>query len=82
MKSISFNDHWYVRHTDESGLGTPVTLPHDAMLAEPRTAVAEGGLNISWFEGRDYVYTKHFTISEDELAQHNVLEFEGVYRKA
>ena len=82
MQSISFNDQWYVRHTDENGLGTPVTLPHDAMLAEPRTAVAEGGLNISWFEGRDYVYTKHFTMSKDELTQHNVLEFEGVYRKA
>lgn len=82
MRSVSFNDHWYVHHTDESGLGTPVTLPHDAMLAEPRTAVAEGGLNISWFEGHDYVYTKHFTVSEGEMAQHNVLEFEGIYRKA
>ena len=82
MKSISFNDHWYVRHAEEPGLGEPVTLPHDAMLSEPRTAIAEGGLNVSWFEGRDYVYTKTFTVSAEQLEQHNVLEFEGVYRKA
>jgi len=82
MKNISFNDHWYVRHVEETGLGTPVTIPHDAMLSEPRTAIAEGGLNVSWFEGRDYVYTKKFTITQEELQRHNVLEFEGVYRKA
>lgn len=82
MKSISFNDHWYVRHAEEPGLGEPVTLPHDAMLSEPRTAIAEGGLNVSWFEGRDYVYTKTFTVLAEQLEQHNVLEFEGVYRKA
>ena len=31
MKSVSFNLGWYVRHVEDSGLGTPVTLPHDAM---------------------------------------------------
>ena len=82
MKSISFNLGWYVRHVEDSGLGTPVTLPHDAMLSEPRTALAEGGLNVSWFEGRDYVYTKKWDVTQAQLAQHNVLEFEGVYRKA
>ena len=82
MRYCSFNSNWYVRHVEESGLGEPVTLPHDAMLSEPRTAVAEGGLNVSWFEGRDYVYTKTFTVSEAELSQYHVLEFEGVYRKA
>ena len=82
MKSISFNLGWYVRHVEDSGLGTPVTLPHDAMLSEPRTALAEGGLNVSWFEGRDYVYTKKWDVTQEQLAQHNVLEFEGVYRKA
>ena len=82
MKSVSFNLGWYVRHVEDSGLGTPVTLPHDAMLSEPRTALAEGGLNVSWFEGRDYVYTKKWDVTQEQLAQHNVLEFEGVYRKA
>ena len=82
MKSVSFNLGWYVRHVEDSGLGTPVTLPHDAMLSEPRTALAEGGLNVSWFEGRDYVYTKKWDVTQEQLARHNVLEFEGVYRKA
>ena len=82
MQSILFHDHWYVRHTDENGPGKPVPLPHDAMLSEPRTADAGGGLNISWFEGRDYVYTRHFSVSKKDLMMHNVLEFEGVYRKA
>ena len=82
MKSVSFNLGWYVRHVEDSGLGTPVTLPHDAMLSEPRTALAEGGLNVSWFEGRDYVYTKKWDVPQEQLARHNVLEFEGVYRKA
>lgn len=82
MQSILFHDHWYVRHTDENGPGKPVPLPHDAMLSEPRTADAGGGLNISWFKGRDYVYTRHFSVSKKDLMMHNVLEFEGVYRKA
>ena len=82
MRSTSFHDNWFVRHVEETGLGTPVTIPHDAMLSEPRTAIAEGGLNVSWFEGRDYVYTKKFTMTQEELQRHNVLEFEGVYRKA
>ena len=82
MKSVSFNLGWYVRHVEDTGLGTPVTLPHDAMLSEPRTALAEGGLNVSWLEGRDYVYTKKWDVTQEQLAQHNVLEFEGVYRKA
>lgn len=52
------------------------------MLSESRTADAGGGLNISWFKGRDYVYTRHFSVSKKDLMMHNVLEFEGVYRKA
>ena len=82
MKYTSFNDNWYVRHLEEDGLGTPVTAPHDAMLSEPRSAIADGGLNVSWFEGRDYIYTKKLSLTEADLQKHNVLEFEGVYRKA
>ena len=82
MRWETFHDGWFIRHAEDAGLGTPVKLPHDAMLHEPRTAVAEGGLNAGWFEGRDYVYTKTFIVSEAELTRHHVLEFEGVYRKA
>lgn len=82
MKWTFFNDNWFIRHLDEEGEGIPVTLPHDAMLSEPRTPVAEGGLNVSWHEGRDYLYKKTFVATEEFISQHNVLEFEGVYRKA
>ncbi len=82
MRCTSFNDGWYIRHKEDQGIGTPVSIPHDAMLCEPRSALAEGGLNVSWFEGRDYVYTKKFEMTQDALSMHNVLEFEGVYRRA
>ena len=82
MKSVTFNDNWTVRHLEEEGDGIPVTIPDDAMLREPRTADAVGGLNVSWFEGRDYLYAKTFHLTKEQAEAHNVLEFEGVYRKA
>ena len=82
MKAQQFNDGWYCRHLEEPGPGLAVTLPDDAMLREPRSATSMGGLNVSWFEGRDYAYTKTFTLSEQQLSGTLLLEFEGVYRKA
>ena len=82
MRAISLNDNWQVKHLDTDEPALTVNVPDDAMLREERTAEAEGGLNVSWFEGRDYVYTKTLTLTAEEAAQHNVLEFEGVYRKA
>ncbi len=82
MKSILFHDGWTVRHLNDPGEGTPVRIPDDAMLREKRTPDALGGLNVGWFEGCDYLYTKHFTLSEEEARLHHVLEFEGVYRCA
>lgn len=82
MKRTSFNDNWYCKHLGEEGLGIPVHVPDDAMLREERTSTAEGGLNVGWFEGADYLYTKKFEITPEQLDKHLVLEFEGVYRKA
>ena len=82
MKCTSFHDGWYIRHREDQGIGTPVSIPHDAMLCEPRSELAEGGLNVSWFEGHDYVYTKKFEVTQADMALHQVLEFEGVYRRA
>ena len=81
MRAQTFNTNWRVKHLEEEDW-LEVTLPDDAMLREPRTAEAMGGLNVSWFEGRDYLYSKTFSLSAEEAAKHNVLEFEGVYRKA
>ena len=69
MKSVHFNDGWFVKHLDDTGNGIPVSLPDDAMLREERTPQALGGLNVSWFEGRDYLYTKRFSLSPEEAVQ-------------
>ena len=55
MKSYSFCDNWTCKHLDDSAPGIPVLIPHDAMLAEQRNALAAGGINVGWFEGHDYL---------------------------
>ncbi len=82
MKAIRFNDGWTCRHVGDPAPGTPVTIPHDAMLAEPRTGLSAGGVNTGWFEGRDYLYAKAFTPDGTLAAKTAILEFEGVYRNA
>ena len=49
MRAQTFNTNWRVKHLEEEDW-LEVTLPDDAMLREPRTAEAMGGLNVSWFE--------------------------------
>ena len=82
MQFQHFHDGWFCRHLEETGPGLPVSIPDDAMLREPRSATSMGGLNVSWFEGRDYAYNKTFSLTEEQLQGSLVLEFEGVYRKA
>ncbi len=82
MKTISFQDGWTCRHLEDKGPGTPVLIPHDAMLSEPRDEKNPSGRNAAWFAGRDYCYEKHFTPGQEFAGQRLVLEFEGVYRKA
>mgnify|MGYP002225432118 CR=1 FL=1 len=57
--------------------GKTVTLPHDAMLAEPRTALSAGGTNTGWYEGYDYEYRRTLTVPENALADTHILEFEA-----
>ncbi len=82
MRSVLFGDGWTCRHLNETGKGIPVDIPDDAMLREKRSDGALGGLNVSWFEGYDYLYEKSFVLTEEELSLRHVLEFEGVYRLA
>ena len=55
MKRISWNEGWTFYRLDERDSGCPVTLPHDAMLTEPRTEDSAGGTNTGFFEAHDYV---------------------------
>ncbi len=82
MRRSDWNDGWYQKHLQTNEEPHPVRIPDDAMLREPRTAKAMGGLNVGWFEGRDYSYTKAFSLTEEQLSGALLLEFEGVYRKA
>ncbi|MFR7710488.1 MAG: glycoside hydrolase family 2 TIM barrel-domain containing protein [Gemmiger formicilis] len=82
MKPTPLLTGWTCRHLGDTAPGKPVTLPHDAMLAEPRTALSAGGTNTGWYEGYDYEYRRTLTVPENELADTNILEFEGVYHNA
>ena len=82
MKETSLLTDWTCRHLGDTAPGKPVTLPHDAMLAEPRTALSAGGTNTGWYEGYDYEYRRTLTVPENELADTHILEFEGVYHNA
>ena len=82
MKATSLLTGWTCRHLGDTAPGKPVNLPHDAMLAEPRTALSAGGTNTGWYEGHDYEYQRTLTVPENELADTHILEFEGVYHNA
>ena len=82
MKATSLLTGWTCRHLGNTAPGKTVTLPHDAMLAEPRTALSAGGTNTGWYEGHDYEYRRTLTVPENELADTHILEFEGVYHNA
>ena len=82
MEATSLLTGWTCRHLGDTAPGKTVTLPHDAMLAEPRTALSAGGTNTGWYEGYDYEYRRTLTVPENELADTRILEFEGVYHNA
>lgn len=82
MKSTPLLTGWTCRHLGDTAPGKTVTLPHDAMLAEPRTALSAGGTNTGWYEGYDYEYRRTLTVPGNELADTHILEFEGVYHNA
>ena len=82
MKRIDFNRSWICRCLTRNEAACAVTLPHDAMLSEPRTedSVAEG--NIGWYIGGDYEYEKRFTVPAEWRGRTVLIEFESVMRDA
>lgn len=81
MKKMQFNDGWifYKQNSEDKKI---VTLPHDAMLEETRSADCESGSAGAFFPGGIYVYEKTFSVPEDWKGKHTELVFEGVYQKA
>lgn len=84
----SFNGGWTVgpnRGFFNMVPGAPpksVTLPHDSMITQLRTAEAVSGGKKGYFPDGTYDYTKKFHVPEDYKYKRVTLEFEGVYMNA
>ena len=74
---IDFDAGWTFRR--EGGEPVSVTLPHDAMIHEPRRSTAVAGTNNGYFPGGVYLYEKRFGIDSADVGKSLVLHFEGVY---
>ncbi|WP_174189382.1 glycoside hydrolase family 2 protein, partial [Nocardia barduliensis] len=73
-----FGDRWTV--TAEGAPPIEVALPHDAMLAEPRSADAPSASSGAYFPGGRYTYRKRW-LAPDVPPGHRVfLRFEGIAR--
>ena len=79
MQKIDFNKDWICRCLTRDEAAYPVTLPHDAMLSEPRTQESTGEGNVGWYIGGDYEYTKNFFVPEEYKDKKVLIEFEGIY---
>ena len=77
----SFNTGWRFGRGDAPAI-QEVTLPHDAMLGEERTADAPSGSAGAYFHGNVYIYEKEFEAPKEWEGQHVLFQFEGVYRNA
>lgn len=82
MKRLDFNTGWEVRCVTTDSEYKKVSIPHDAMISEPRIAESIGEGNIGFFAGYDYEYRKNFFVPAEEEGKALLLEFEGVYHNA
>ena len=81
----SFNEGWFVRRQGATGFGGPVgpiTVPHDAMLAEPRDPGTANSHHTGFFPGGVYRYSKSFRAPDAWRDCRVTLEFEGVYMRS
>jgi len=75
---LPFNNDWQVQR-DSDLLSVPVTLPHDAMMWEGRSAEAPSGSHEAHFLGGTYRYSKTWFAPLDLTDKLVSLVFEGVY---
>lgn len=59
-----------------------VTIPHDAMLTEHRSAEGATSFGAGYFDGNVYHYEKTLNVPVQWLGKHVSLFFEGLYRNA
>ena len=82
MVKLDFNQQWYCKCLTRDEGEYAVTLPHDAMILEPRNEESRGEGNIGWFIGGDYEYRKTFTVAQEWKEKEVLIEFEAVYHNA
>ncbi len=73
MKPTPLLTGWTCRHLGDTAPGKTGDPAHNAMLAEPRTALSAGGTNTGSYEGYDYEYRRTLTVPENELADTHIL---------
>lgn len=75
MIKTAFNENWRCN-------GAAVTLPHDAMIREPRAAGNPSASAGAYFPGGVYTYEKAFTAPAEWAGKRVLLQFEGVYKSS
>lgn len=92
MIKQNFNRNWEFRYGTGSsfealmpGAGAEVkkiNLPHDASICLPRTADDVSGSGNGFFQEKNCVYDKTFTLEEADAWKNVWFEFEGVYQNS
>ena len=83
MQTINLATEWrFWRNAEGTGESQLVSVPHDAMLSEPRSADAPTGSAGSYFQGGIYRYEHDLLVTPAMEGCALVVEFEGVYRNA
>lgn len=90
MKKQRFNSGWNVEEGIRDVFASmmyrsdpkAVTLPHDAMISEARSADCPNANQTGYYPSKTYTYTKRFHAPMEWEKQQVLLEFEGVMSKA
>ena len=77
MLKTEFNHSWKFAVSGQPF--QPVSIPHDAMMLEPRKEENPSGTGCAFFGGGCYEYEKEFVLPDCKSA---VLHFEGAYPMA
>lgn len=79
MDKLDFCRDWEF-YSEKSNTKTKLNLPHDATIGEDRDPEIRIGYLSGFYHGGNYVYTKKFTLKEEDIGKVIYLEFEGIYR--
>ena len=79
MQRFDFNKEWFFQRQGCAD-AQAVTLPHDAMIHEPRDPKGVTGSAGAFFPGGVYEYEKTFLVPADWADKCAAFEFEGVYK--